>query len=33
MASLQQLQDDVLSYLDRRDSAARVASWVSMVET
>jgi hypothetical protein len=33
VASLQQLQDDVLSYLDRRDSAARVASWVSMVET
>lgn len=33
MATYQQLQDDVLSYLDRRDSAARIPSWVLMVET
>ena len=33
MATYQQLQDDVLSYLDRRDSLARIPSWVSIVET
>ena len=33
MPTYQQLQDDVLSYLDRRDSAARLPSWVQMVET
>ena len=33
MASLQQLTDDVLSYLDRRDSLSRVPSWITMVET
>jgi len=33
VATYQQLQDDVLRYLDRRDAAARIPSWVSMVET
>ena len=33
MASYQQLQDDVLWYLDRRDAAARIPSWVMLVET
>jgi hypothetical protein len=33
LASYQQLQDDVLWYLDRRDAAARIPSWVQMVET
>ena len=33
MATYQQLQDDVLSYLDRRDSAARLPSWVAIVDT
>lgn len=33
MATYQQLQDDVLWYLDRRDAAARIPSWVSIVET
>lgn len=33
MPTYQQLQDDVLSYLDRRDSAARLPSWVNIVET
>jgi hypothetical protein len=33
LPSYQQLQDDVLSYLDRRDAAARLPSWVTMVET
>ena len=33
MPTYQQLTDDVLSYLDRRDSAARLPSWVTMVET
>jgi hypothetical protein len=33
LASVQQLQDDVLWYLDRRDAAARIPSWVQMVET
>jgi len=33
MATYQQLQDDVLWYLDRRDAAARIPSWVMLVET
>jgi hypothetical protein len=33
LASYQQLQDDVLWYLDRRDAAARIPSWVQLVET
>ena len=33
MATYQQLQDDVLWYLDRQDAAARIPSWVAMVET
>jgi len=33
MATYQQLQDDVLWYLDRRDAAARIPSWVQLVET
>lgn len=33
MATYQQLQDDILWYLDRRDAAGRIASWVLMVET
>jgi len=33
LATYQQLQDDVLWYLDRQDAADRIASWVAMVET
>ena len=33
MASLQQLSDDVISYLNRRDALDRMASWVTLVET
>jgi hypothetical protein len=33
LATYQQLQDDVLWYLDRQDAAARIPSWVAMVET
>jgi hypothetical protein len=33
VASLQQLQDDVLSYLNRQDVVNRIPSWVLAVET
>jgi hypothetical protein len=33
VASLQQLSDDVMGYLNRRDIVGRIPSWVLMVET
>ena len=33
MATYQQLQDDVLDYLNRRDCSGRIPSWVLAVET
>jgi hypothetical protein len=33
VASLQQLSDDVVGYLNRRDIVSRIPGWVTMVET